>query len=163
MGYFAKRKELKQAAEDRARDESLNNYILNSHASRNNKEAYVPYEVNYGAGEGTNKQPVPVGVMVQLIERTELSTRKFVLNATKGIKIGTDASADIQFTSGDGNPHMCQIFAIDKQVFVRNLQPSSPVYIKRKKQQAFVDDKGIKLISSDMIVVGHIVYTLTIV
>lgn len=164
----AKKKEIRQAAADRARDENLNSYILNTHATVENKAAYVPYEVDYSRGrqEGTTQQLKNLdsrSTMVQIVEKTELSSRKFVLNASKGIRIGTSAENDISFFSGDQNVYQCEIFSVRGKTFVRNLIEGSRIYIRRKKNQAIVDNKGIELRNDDAIIVGNYTYIITII
>lgn len=164
----AKKKEIRQAAADRARDENLNSYILNSHSTVDNKAAYVPYEVDYSQGreEGTTQQLKNLdskATMIQIVEKTELSTRKFVLNASKGIKIGTASDNDISFFSGDQSAYQCEIFAVRGRAFVRNLIAGSRIYIRRKKDQAIVDNKGIELRNNDNIIVGNYIYEITII
>lgn len=171
--FRARKKELRQAAEDRARDENLNSYILNSHSTVDNREAFVPYEVDYSraaqeasaSNMGTRISGKLDGnaVMVQLIEHTGLSTRKFVLNASRGISIGTEEGNDITFISDDRQSYKCSIFCVQKKVFVRNEMLGTRILLRRKKQQAIVDEKGIGLKNGDCIVAGTVSYVITIV
>lgn len=161
-----KKKELRQAAADRERDENLNGVILNSHASATNKEKYVPYEVNYSQDkqEGANKSSKKgADVMIQIVENTTLSSRKYVLNATKGIRIGTLEGCDITYV-GDGSiEFQCQIFAIGKDVVVRNLLGGPQLILIRQKQQAIIDCNGLKLMSGDVIMMGKVSYDISLV
>ena len=171
--FRARKKELRQAAEDRVRDENLNSYILNSHSTVDNREAFVPYEVDYSraaqeasaSNMGTKISGKLDGnaVMVQLIEHTGLSTRKFVLNASRGISIGTEEGNDITFISDDRQSYKCSVFCVQKKVFVRNEMLGTRILLRRKKQQAIVDEKGIGLKNGDCIVAGTVSYVITIV
>lgn len=166
-----KRKEIKRAAEDRVRDENLNSIILNNHGNANdNREIYKPYDVDYSNGEQGNVNKNSSGsvmdsqqIMIQLIEKTELSTRKFLLNPAKKIKIGSDLqNNDISVLAEGISPHQCEIFAVGNKVYIRNTGDKYKTIIRRKKEQAFVDDKGIRLLSNDIIILGKVTYDVTI-
>lgn len=173
MRYREKRKEISQAAADRLRDENLNNIILNSHAvTGGNKEIYKPYDVDYSSKErgGSNrggsqdmtarKQGQP---MVQLIEKTELSTRKFILNPAKRIRIGSDLQDnEISVLSQGVASHHCEIFAAGGGVYIRNTGEGTRTIIRRKKEQAIADNKGIRLQTGDSILLGAVSYDITI-
>lgn len=168
MKYQEKKKEIALAAADRVRDENLNNIILNSHADRgSNKEVYKPYDVDYSNKEKGSRADIPAGKhgqpMIQLIEKTELSTRKFVLNPAKIIRIGSDLQDnDISVLSEGVEPHQCEIFAAGGNVYIRNTGERTRTIIKRKKQQAIADNKGIRLLSGDRILLGTVSYDITI-
>ncbi len=166
-----KRKEIKRAAEDRVRDENLNSIILNNHGNaKDNREIYKPYDVDYSNGEQGNVNKNRSGsvmdsqqIMIQLIEKTELSTRKFLLNPAKKIKIGSDLqNNDISVLAEGISPHQCEIFAVGNKVYIRNTGDKYKTIIRRKKEQAFVDDKGIRLLSNDIIILGKVTYDVTI-
>lgn len=166
-----KRKEIKRAAEDRVRDENLNNIILNNHGNaKDNREIYKPYDVDYSNGEQGSINKNSSGsimesqqIMIQLIEKTELSTRKFLLNPAKKIKIGSDLqNNDISVLAEGISPHQCEIFAVGNKVYIKNTGDKYKTIIRRKKEQAFVDDKGIRLLSNDIIILGKVTYDVTI-
>lgn len=166
-----KNKELNRAAEDRLRDENLNNVILNSYAGNDLKEIYTPYDVDYSNPNGErvrthhNEQgrDIEDHIMVQLVERTELSTRKFMLNPAKGIKIGSDVQEnDITVMAEGISPHQCEIFSVRDKVYVRDLGQGNRTIIRRKKEQAIVDGNGVRLLSNDTIVLGNASYDVTI-
>lgn len=166
-----KNKELRQAAEDKLRDENLNNVILNNHAGSNRpREVHVPYDVDYSnlGGEGNknlldNSKRKDGQVMLQLVEKTELSTRKFMLNPIKKIRIGSDLQDnDISVLSEGVSSHQCEIFSVGDKIFIRNLSHENQTILKRKKEQAIVDEKGLRLLSNDKIILGSVVYEVTI-
>ncbi len=166
-----KRKEIQQAAEDRARDENLNNIILNSHCrAGEKKEIYKPYDVDYSNdGQGKNDKNSPFAapdshrVMIQLVEKTELSTRKFMLNPEKIIRIGSDLQTnDISVLADGVSSNQCEIFAAAGKVYIRHTGDKNKTIIRRKKEQAFVDEKGIRLLSDDIIILGKVTYDVTI-
>ena len=172
LRYREKKQEITQAAADRMRDENLNSIILNSHAATGGREIYKPYAVDYSSKEkgGPNKgnsQDISSGKyhqpMLQLVEKTELSTRKFVLNPAKRIRIGSDLQDnEISVLSQGVSPHHCEIFAAGGGVYIRNTGKSTRTIIRRKKEQALADDKGIRLQSGDRILLGTVSYDITI-
>lgn len=164
-----KRKEISRAAEDKLRDENLNHVILNGDVGNGQaKEVYKPYDVDYGNAGGDKKNSgrsvrQDDHIMVQLIEKTELSTRKFVLNPAKRIRIGSDLQDnEISVLSQGVSPHHCEIFAAGGGVYIRNTGKSTRTIIRRKKEQALADDKGIRLQSGDRILLGTVSYDITI-
>ena len=173
MRRCEKKKEIVQAAADRMRDENLNNIILNSHTGTgSHKEIYKPYDVDYssrgksGSNRGGSQDTAAVKhgqPMLQLIEKTELSTRKFILNPAKRIRIGSDLQDnDISVLSQGVAPHHCEIFAAGGGVYIRNTGEGVRTIIRRKKEQAIADKKGIRLQTGDCILLGTVSYDITI-
>ena len=164
-----KKKELTRAAEDKFRDENLNNAILNKHSGKSGvKEVYLPYDVDYGnfgggKGETQKAKEGQSHLMVQLVEQTKLSTRKFMLNPKKVIRIGSDLRENDISVLGQGiSPFQCEIFSIGDKVYVRNLSDENPTVLRRKKEQVIVDRKGLRLLSDDIVLLGEVSYRITI-
>lgn len=166
-----KNKELRQAAEDKLRDENLNNVILNNHVGSNRpREVHVPYDVDYSnpGGESSkshsdNNKRKDSHVMLQLVEKTELSTRKFMLNPIKKIRIGSDLQDnDISVLSEGVSSHQCEIFSVSNKIYIKNLSHENLTILKRKKEQTIVDEKGLRLLSDDKIILGSVIYEVTI-
>lgn len=166
-----KKKELSRAAEDKLRDENLNHVILNSDIGNEQlKEVYKPYDVDYSNPNadkkvsGRNMKKGENQIMVQLIERTELSTRKFMMNPVKGIRIGSDLqSNDIAVLAENISPCQCEIFSVMDKVYIKNLSSDNRTIIRRKKEQAIADEKGIRLLSGDIVILGLVSYDITII
>ena len=164
-------KELKIAAEDKRRDENLNNVILNSRVDKDNlKEIHTPYDVDYSNPNGENVKTYSNElenednqIMLQLIEKTELSTRKFMMNPAKRIKIGSDLQGNDITVMADGiSPHQCEIFLVNDKVYIRNLGQRNRTIVRRKKEQAIVDENGLRLLSNDTVILGNASYDITI-
>ena len=164
-------KEITQAAADRVRDENLNSVILNNYGNGGkHKEVYVPYDVDYSNSESRKNGSTSVvdiatkQTMIQLIEKTELSTRKFILNPSKKIRIGSDLQDnDISIFVDGIAPHQCEIFLVEDKVYIRNLSNTMQTVLRRKKEKAYVDAKGIRLLSNDIIILGKVVYEIMII
>lgn len=167
-----KNKELSQAAEDKMRDENLNQVILNQHRGGGRfKEVQKPYDVDYsrpnvtGGKDNADFPAVGAGkVMVQMVEKTELSTRKFMMNPIKPIRVGSDLQDnDINVLAEGISAHQFEIFAVRDKVYVRNLSSENRTVLKRKREQAIVDEKGIRMLSGDTVFAGCVSYDITIV
>lgn len=164
-----KSKELSLATEDKLRDENLNQVILNQYADGSRfKEVHKPYDVDYSNVNGKdNADHVKSGerhVMIQLIEKTGLSTRKFIMNPIKVVRVGSGLQDnDINVLAEGISKHQFEIFAVRNKVFIRNLSSENKTVIKRKKEQAIVDEKGIRLLSGDIIFLGLVSYDVTII
>lgn len=167
-----KRQELHRAAADRARDENLNQVILNTqHIKEENKSMKSPYEVDYGNGSREKskreKAESPKGkipIMVQLIENTELSTRKFVLNPAKGISIGSGLTDnDIVVSGSNIEERHCEIFLARGKVYIRSIGNRERTMLRRKKEQVIADRKGIRLLTGDIVLIGNVTYEVTII
>jgi len=165
-----KNRELTRAAADKARDENLNNAILNHCSRGKTKEVYKPYDVDYSnMNDDANKsirefpKEREVHSMIQLVEKTELSTRKFMLNPARKISIGSDLhDNDISILAEGISLHQCEIFSVRDRVYLRNLSSENKTIIRRKKTQAIVDEKGVRLLSNDIIILGRVSYDITI-
>lgn len=165
-----KNRELTRAAADKVRDENLNNAILNHCARGETKEVYKPYDVDYSnmnddADKSIREFPKEseVHTMIQLVEKTELSTRKFMLNPAKKIRIGSELhDNDISVLAEGISLHQCEIFSVRNRVYLRSLSPENKTIIRRKKIQAIVDEKGVRLLSNDIIILGRVSYDITI-
>lgn len=165
-----KNRELTRAAADKVRDENLNNAILNHCARGETKEVYKPYDVDYSnmnddADKSIREFPKEseVHTMIQLVEKTELSTRKFMLNPAQKIRIGSELhDNDISVLAEGISLHQCEIFSVRNRVYLRSLSPENKTIIRRKKIQAIVDEKGVRLLSNDIIILGRVSYDITI-
>lgn len=164
-----KKKELRRAAADKLRDENLNRVILNAYQEKEKqKEIHKPYDVDYGSmgadDSKKNRRDAGDRLMIQLIEKTELSARKFVLNPAKIIRIGSDLqNNDIVVFSENVSPRQCEIFSAMDKVFIRNTGEKCKTVIKRKKEQAIVDNRGIRLLSGDVVILSNVSYDVTII
>lgn len=163
-----KLKELSQAAEDKLRDESLNRSILNIQSNNHGfREVYVPYDVDYSKSDVDSKRVIDrkkdMHIMIQLIEKTELSTRKFMLNPLMGIRIGSAMQDnDIVISNHNVAPYQCKIFSENNKVYLKSLDNDNKTVICRKKEKAIVDSVGIRLLSKDRIILGDVIYIVTI-
>jgi pSer/pThr/pTyr-binding forkhead associated (FHA) protein len=164
-------KELSMQAADKIRDENLNNVILNSHGVKSNaRDIPIPYDVDYSnqSGNGNeiekNANASKSPLMIQMVEKTNLSTRKFILNPEKGIRIGSDTQDnDITVFDQSVSPHQCEIFSAGNKVYIRNIGTENRTILKRKKESVIINENGIRLVSNDRIILGSITYDIRII
>lgn len=164
-----KRKELTQVSEDKRRDENLNDIILNGRRGKDIKEVHKPYDVDYGRDGreggrlGKHKEKESGSLMIQLVEKTELSTRKFIMNPMKPIRIGSDLqNNDITIFTGNVSPTQCEIFVAGNKVYIKNTGRENRTILKRKREKAIVDGRGVRLLSGDTVILDTVSYDITI-
>lgn len=160
-----KKQEIKQAAEARIREESLDKMILNEHEVNNERgKAYNPYEVSYENGIAVKQRQAVNQTMVSLEEKNDLSTKKFVLNPAKVIRIGSAVQGNDIVVQGNGiSAYQCEIFGSGDHIFVRNKSHENRTILVRKREQAIVDEKGLRLQSGDRIVLGKVIYVVSLI
>lgn len=165
----AKNKEIQKAISEKIRDDNLNSVILNSHyTEKEKKNSAMPYEVNYQGNvveqNGNSKHEKSDGnyPIIQLVETTALSSRKFVFTLSEGITIGSENDNDIVIINKGVDEKHCSFFAVKKKVFVKNLADRQKTIIRRKNNQAIVDSSGIEVKSGDIIILGDVSYTVII-
>jgi hypothetical protein len=102
--------------------------------------------------------------MVQLVENTEFSSRKFIFNLSGIIRIGSGLiDNDIVVANGGIEEHQCEIFLAQKKVYVRNMGHYARTIVKRKKRKIIVDNRGIRIVTGDKIILADIVYEVTVI
>jgi len=161
----SRKRELEQYARERMRDESLDRKILNASAAMGEREkAYNPYDVDYESGlTGRGKRPGRE-LFVSLVEKNELSTKKFVLNPANCIRIGSGLRGNDVVVQGEGvAEYQCEIFSHAGKVYVRSCKGGARTVLCRKKQRACVDEKGIRLSSGDTLEMGKVEYGVTLI
>lgn len=157
-------------AEDKLREETLDKIILNDKAQNDEGDVFSakPFEVNYDAAsvekhtEKTSKDKYKT--MVQIVENSELSSRKYMFDPSKGIHIGGKIGKnDIVVSDMSVDDQQCEIVLSSATVYIRNLGGSCKVVLKRGKQQAYVEKKYVEMKSNDMILIGKTIFRIEII
>ena len=154
-----RKKELQTLADDKKREEMLDNIILNAHSKdRVAMAESVPYEVDYSSGGNktsgkSKKGKKPDAYMLQLTEHSELSMRKHVVNPRNVVRIGSRANENTIIVSDVGGTQ-CEIFLYQNNVWIRDVGEYKMVIVKRKRNRAYASEQGIQLKSGDIILVG---------
>lgn len=160
-----KKKEVRDAAENRIRYESLDQMILNDRQRKTERGNYQnPYDISYEQGSALKQEKEAKPLMISLVEKNKLSTKKYVFSLENPIKIGASVKGNDVIVQGDGIADcQCIIFSDGRSIYVKNQSGISKTVLSRKKDKAVVDKNGLKLQSGDKIVIGQITYEITIV
>lgn len=146
------------------REEALNRMILNERSLISERNAsYDPYEISY-----ESRSPVSAvnagRLMVSLEEKNELSTKKFVLNPVRGIRIGSGQQGNDVVVQGDGiAEYQCELFSENGKVFIRSKNKTSPTILQRRKQRVIVNGSGLRVLTGDRVLIGKVIYTVTLI
>ena len=153
----ALRKELEIKAQDKLREEALNRALRNERSKERavSERDCLPYEVDYGQ----NKNPVDYvdknKIMLQIIEHSELSVRKYILDPDKKIHIGSrNDFNEIVIKDRTVSGQHCEIFLYNKEVYVKDVNSTNGTFLSRKRKQVRIDSRGMKLKTGDRIIVG---------
>lgn len=161
----AKVNELRVIAEDKLRDQALNRALANDLYGNEKAEEHIeslPYEVDYNQSQLNNRQAKQEKMMVQITACSELSKRKFMIELKDVIKIGRGKENTIIVKDSKTLPVHCEIFRYVNDIYVRSYSGNKTL-LSRKKQQVYVDDKGIKVRTGDKIVIGNTILEITII
>lgn len=157
-------------AEDKLREEALDKIILNDKAQNDEGDVFSakPFEVNYDAAsveKHTEKaKKARYRTMVQIVENSELSSRKYMFDPSKGIHIGgKNGKNDIVVSDMSVDDQQCEIVLSSSTVYIRNIGGSRKVVLKRGKQQAYVEKKYVALKSNDVILIGKTIFRIEII
>jgi len=161
-----KKKQLRQLAEDRKRDEMLDVVLLNSQTgSVQTTVESIPYEVDYMKGGRESKScnnKKGSQVMLQMVEHSELSQRKHIISPDKGICIGSSAEGNAIVIS-ELCAHQCEIFKYDGKIYLRDIGEKHITVLKRKKKMVYAEGNGIRLHTGDRIILGKTYFDVAII
>ncbi|MBE5881926.1 MAG: FHA domain-containing protein [Lachnospiraceae bacterium] len=168
----ARRREMEIQASDKLREEALDRIILNSQGASRQSEVYSakPFEVNYDS-KMVEKQPsvlsgVKLGssLMVQIVENSELSARKYMFDPKQGIRIGSrQGMNNIVISSQEVDEVQCEILEHKGQILIRNVGRSGRVILERGKNRAYVEQNLLEMKSGDAIFIANMVYRVNFV
>lgn len=171
-----KKKEKREKAllvSDKIREEALDRLLLNKETEAKSAEktfTAIPIEVNYDANsieklksnifeKKKNKK-----VMVQIVENSELSARKYMLDPGKGIFIGSKVGKNhIVINNTNIDAQQCEIRENSGKVYVRNIGSSGKVVLRRGKQSAYVEQKYLEMKTDDALLIGNTIYRIELI
>ncbi len=155
--------EMREAADKHQREESLDQLILNANYHADIKKMSNPYDVSYSQAVQDQHLTIGEGLMVSLEEKNSLSEKKYVLGTKKLIRIGSGIKEnDIIIQEKGAALIQCEIFASGEKIFIRNRGTAINTILQRKKERAIVDERGLRLLTGDMIHIGSVEYKVTI-
>lgn len=160
-------------AEDKLREEALDKILLNKNAENKKGEALLatPFEVNYDVARieknkkaSAKKEKKDSKVMVQIVENSELSARKYMFDPKKGICIGSKVGKNhIVITGSKVDAKQCEIVESAGKVYVHNIGNSGRIVLQRGNQKAYVQQKYVELKSGDCIILGDTIFEIDLV
>lgn len=168
----ARRREMELQASDKLREEALDRIILNNQGVGRQKEIYSakPFEVNYDSKMVERQPAVMSGIktgpalMVQIVENSELSARKYMFDPKQGIRIGSrHGQNNIVISSPDVDEVQCEILEHNGQILIRNVGRSGKVILERGRNRAYVEGGLIEMKSGDAILISNMIYRVNFV
>ena len=94
--------------------------------------------------------------MLQILEISEVSERKYMLNPQKGIRIGSkNGKNNIVLTDSGVDDIQCEIMLFDGEIYTRNVGQRGSVVLYRGRQQAQVRQKAIPIRTGDVLQLGR--------
>lgn len=160
-------------ANDRLREEALDKLLVNTEAEVKKDDrtfAAVPVAVNYDANliEKADSAKKQKGkrkkIMVQIIENSELSARKYVLDPGKGIFIGSKAGKNhIVIGNENVDERQCEIREKAGKVYVHNTGTSGKVILRRGKQGVYVEQNYLEIKTGDALVIADTIYKMELI
>lgn len=161
-----KKREIERNAEDRLREEALDRILTGG--IQDGKRSVAAFDVRYDqeqrgkkteGGASASQSPV----MLQLTEKSELSTRKYMLHAAGKLTIGSRSDLNDVVISGKNIADcQCEIDRIDRSLFITNRGKPGQVLLKRGKKQLVLDREAVELRDNDILYIGSYTYRVTI-
>ncbi|MBR1628652.1 MAG: FHA domain-containing protein [Lachnospiraceae bacterium] len=158
------KREKEMMAGDRLREEALDSLLVNERARRSKMETFSakPVEVSYNANTSDPESGGRKGKkggskkMLQILEISEVSERKYMLNPQKGIRIGSkNGKNNIVLTDSGVDDIQCEIMLFDGEIYTRNVGQRGSVVLYRGRQQAQVRQKAIPIRTGDVLQLGR--------
>lgn len=154
--YQKEDREKEQYAMRRMREEALDRALANPMQKDEAKpfeKQRRPFQVEYSKGDDGHKTKGQ-DRMFQITEITELSQRKYMFRCREQVSIGNQfGTVMILPGASDQEQIYCQVFFYEGANYVRSTGRQQ-IVLKRKGQQAIVNQNGIKLQSKDTFTVG---------
>lgn len=171
------KKEKMLLASNKMREEALDKLLVNQEAAlkkeKENTFAAVPINVNYDVnaldksmGKAVGKKSKSKGkkMVIQIVENSELSVRKYMFDPQKSIFIGSkNGKNHIVNSSVTVDERQCEIREIQEKVYVRNIGDSGKVILTRGKQIAHIEQNYIELKNGDIISIANTTYQIDII
>ena len=164
--YKRKKDETRKIIEDKLRDDALNRALANQVYEELGCELEppnIPYEVDYSKNTVELNHGKDNKLMVMIVEHSELSERKFIIELKDKIYIGCHKENNIIIKSKPIADLECTICRVDKEMYIK-ADVDKEVMLNRKNQHIYVQEQSeVKVKNGDMIIIKGIVLELKIV
>ena len=154
--YIMKKRKIKREQyEQRLKDQVLSEALKNSRTSKNvfvtgTQAAPLDIENVPGRTEGARGGKIVVQLAVSG-EKTEL----YVVKPEEHVLLGSAPGMNkIVLPATNVAQQQCDVFLHHEYVYVKNLNLNFPMALRRKKQQAPVGEKGIRIVTGDVMLIG---------
>lgn len=156
---------------DRLREEALDRAILNNatpNELRKIQEA-TPIAVNYNPNKIAKGKPMGKdsvrssalanSYMIQLVENSGISEKKYMLNPKQGISIGREPGLnDVVITDSHVDGKQCRIIEYQDKVYIQNIGKFGRVILSRRNKKNYVENNAIELRNKDLLIIGSVLF-----
>lgn len=161
LRFYRKNKKLKEMVslqKDRIREEELDAKLQNRvYVERNAKSDSKnnPYEVNYHEEENAAYENEKEHLSIQIEEWGNLSNKKYVVHVFEQVRIGRDDSNKIILNDTTIAGHQLELLRVGNELFVKNLDESVSVTLKRKRDRFALTGAEVCLKTGDELSLGN--------
>ncbi len=152
-----KRKKLREQEEEMSllqkRNEALNETLRNPKVKAAKNAAVGPMEVQWDEKAMDLQRTGRTSVMVELVEFSTYSRRKYLFSAEQPIHIGSGTENQLVLPREGVAAKHCEIFAIDGAMAVKTAAEAKAVLV-RGKTSAVINREGVLLNNGDHIRMG---------
>lgn len=165
-----RRKETRRNMEDKLREEALDQVLIGGRKGPAGRApASVPYDVKYDLDQRKKEKPEggkdagQPAIMVQLTERSKLSTRKYMFHVTDKITFGSRTTRnEIVITGPNVAEYQCAILRAGRELYVKNIGTEGMVRLKRGRKRTQVERDAVVLRDNDTLIIGEYSYEIKI-
>ncbi len=146
-----KKEQYQQRLKEQVLSEALKNSRTNKNVFAGNDQA-APLDLGTIPGRPDGARGGRIVVQLAVTgEKTDL----YVVKPEEHVLLGrTPGMNKIVLPNENVAQQQCDVFLHHEQVYVRNLNPTFPMALRRKKQQTPVGDKGIRILTGDLMLIG---------
>lgn len=149
-----RRKQFEEIAQIKRRDEALNEALRNPQMDLGTARTKGPIEVSWDDKAVRGPASAASGMMVELIELSAYSRRKYIFRADEPITIGSGKDNQLVLCREGVEARHCEIRMNGKKPCVRSLSRAKTVLI-RKKTSVLISVEGVYLNNGDHIQLGE--------
>lgn len=167
--FYKKNKKLKEMAslqKARVREEKLDALLQNQihlEKEKENNSKNAAYEVAYHEEDKIAYEEEREHISIQIEEYGELSNKKYVVHVFDKIEIGRGDGNQLVLNDISIAKQQLQLFLQQGMLFVRNLDSSVSVVIKRGKRKQRLAQEAIQMQSEDILEFGNTVLKIRVI
>lgn len=160
ISKMKKERETHLKAADKQREEELERILLNGRIGSQHKLKANPIEVQYQE----NKSSCLNNQVVHITENNELSKKRYILNPSNKIFIGSKAGEnDIVVQDPNLSGCKCKIFRVENDICINNMEPCFKAFLKRGQKMMDIGLNTVILNSGDILILGSVSFKIDFV